>query len=273
MHKWLEIAWEQEGAGVEEIGGPQANKSIVAYFHRIGRPEIVSDEVPWCAAFDFDCLQKAGIDLSPVSKADRLLAISALKIGTRIAEPRVGCNCVMKLEGGHHVGFVTKWTATTITLLGGNQANKVCERTFKRTADMVFMWPGSVTQADVDDVSRIAKAAKQVQADTIKTPAAQVIGNGVPAAHVDPSSLPSHEVMAKSATALQHSFDIAIQFAAFCGQRLPWIAAILGAYWLARIAWNSRLIRQWRHEDAATGKAPITADYPAADANDLLEAA
>lgn len=33
--KWLDIAWEQEGAGVEEIGGPQASKSVIAYFHSI----------------------------------------------------------------------------------------------------------------------------------------------------------------------------------------------------------------------------------------------
>ncbi|MCS0458799.1 MULTISPECIES: hypothetical protein [Rhizobium] len=35
-------------------------------------------------------------------------------------------------KGNGHVGFVVAWTSTTVTLLGGNQGNTVCERTFPR---------------------------------------------------------------------------------------------------------------------------------------------
>lgn len=146
--RWLEIAWEQEGADVREIGGPRAHESILGYFRAINRPDITSDEVPWCAAAYFWCLQQAGISIDAVSSTKRLLAVSALKVGTRIAEPRVGCGVVMKRYNkdgtlaGHHVGFATAWTARTIFILGGNQADSFCEKEFKRTADMIFMWPG-----------------------------------------------------------------------------------------------------------------------------------
>ncbi|OWV86758.1 hypothetical protein ATY79_08000 [Rhizobium sp. R693] len=32
--------------------------------------------------------------------------------------------------GNGHVGFVVSWTNTAVTLLGGNQGNTICERTF-----------------------------------------------------------------------------------------------------------------------------------------------
>ena len=87
--RWLEIAWEQEGAGVAEIGGPAANKSIVAYFHDIGRPDVTSDEIAWCAAFYFWCLQKAGIDLSPIV----LLLLLQLLQRERLRVDQVGDGC------------------------------------------------------------------------------------------------------------------------------------------------------------------------------------
>jgi len=261
MPAWLDIAWQQEGAGVEEIGGPQANASIIGYFRDIGRPDATSDEIAWCAAFYFWCLFKAGADLSPIKPADRLLAASAKKFGTRISEPRLGCGCIMPRVGGNHVFFVTKWTPTLITGVGGNQANKVCEETFKRTDEMVFMWPEIVTQKQVDQASDIAGTAKAIIADTAKT------GTTNSASHVLPSlpdTLPPHDVIAHSANAMQQSIQTGIDFAMFSYSKLPWVVGALSIYWVARIAWNSNWIRKWRHEDAATGVQPLPATEGAA---------
>lgn len=260
--KWLEIAWEQEGAGVDEIGGPAANTSIVAYFHDINRPDITSDEVPWCAAFYFWCLWKSGADLSSIPAAERLLAYSATKFGTRISAPRVGCGCIMKRPGGHHVFFVTKWTATTITGVGGNQANKVCETTFKRTPDMIFMWPEVVTQKQTDRASEIAGTAKAIQADTAKTGLSNTVNQVLPAL---PEKLPAPDALATSARSLKSTLETGFDFMTFGYSKLWFVVAALSVYWVLRIAWNSNWIRKWRHEDAATGVQPLPSTPAAAE--------
>lgn len=261
--RWLEIAWEQEGAGVAEIGGPRASASVIAYFHQINRPDITSDEVPWCAAFYFWCLMKAGIDVSGIPEAERLLAWSATKLGQRISEPRVGCGCVMRRVGGHHVGFVAKWTATTVTLLGGNQADSVCERTFKRTPDMIFMWPEPATPKTLEAAgSRIVASAAKVRVDAAKATTAQVVpappafepSTLVGSAPAPADALPPPDVIVHHATSLQGWVETAMQFSTFVAGKWTWVMGAVAVYYVARIAWNSSLIRRFRAEDAATGK-------------------
>jgi uncharacterized protein (TIGR02594 family) len=256
--RWLEIAWEQDGAGIAEIGGPQANASIVAYFREINRPDITSDEVPWCAAAYFWCLQRAGISIDHVPKQDRLLAVSAKKVGTRIAEPRVGCGVVMKRPGGHHVGFVTAWTARTIFILGGNQADSFCEKEFKRTSDMVFMWPEPPkTAAEVAAAgSRIADAAGDVRKDAAKVGGTQGLENMLPA---PPKELPGVDAIAQHAGSFKTTVMGVQDFVLFVWGKAWWIAAALAIYWLVRMAWNAGWIRWWRAEDHNSGKAPVAA--------------
>lgn len=295
MTPWMEIAWQQEGAGVAEIGGPQAHKSIVAYFHEIQRPDITSDEVPWCAAFYFWCLNKAGISVDHIPKELRLLAYTGVKLGKRISEPRVGCGCIMKRPGGHHIGFVTKWTATTITLLGGNQANSVCERTFKRTPEMIFMWPDVVTPKDLDAAgSRISAGAKRVGKDTVKGGATQIAPpppafdiQPPPAPPIEtlplppatssslplPHDLPPPDAILGKASLLQSSVEQAMAFSTFLHGRWPWVMLAVAAYYGARAIWTSSLIRKWRAEDASTGKTvapPTSAPDTELDGDEVL---
>lgn len=251
---WLDIAWEQESAGVVEVSGAKANPTIIDYFAGVDRPDIKSDEIAWCAAFYFWCLKQSGADLSPIPAAERLLAYSATKFGTKISQPRVGCGCVMKRTGGHHVFFVTKWTATTVTGVGGNQSNKVCEATFHRTADMVFVWPEVVTQKQVDQASEIAATAKAIQADTAKTGVANTAQQMLPAL---PDTLPAPDAMAHSANALKSTIETGIDFTTFAYSKVWWVVAALSVYWILRIAWNSNWIRKWRHADAAEGVQPL----------------
>jgi uncharacterized protein (TIGR02594 family) len=267
MTKWLEIAWQQEGAGVAEIGGPKANATIVGYFHGIGRIDVTSDEVHWCAAAYFWCLHQAGVSIAHIPNEDRLLAISGLKVGTRIDAPRVGCGCVMKRKGGHHVGFVTKWTATTVTLLGGNQSDQFCEATFKRTDDMVFMWPDTVVAKDVAEKSRIARASVRQQKDMGKAGTTQVlpsppVPSSPPAPITDLNApgiegfppFPGPQEIPGQLSAAQQSIETAISFAQFVGAKWPWVMAAIAIYYGARVAWDAWQIRQWRISDAATGK-------------------
>ncbi len=253
--RWLEIAWEQDGAGVAEIGGPRANASIIGYFHGIGRTDVTSDEIYWCMAAYAWCLQKSGVSIDHIPKKDRLLAVSALKIGTRIAEPRVGCGVVMKRYNkdgslaGHHVGFVTAWTARTIFILGGNQVDSFCEKEFKRTADMIFMWPEPAkTAKEVEaEGSRIAAAARQQRGDTVKT----TVPNAVPPPPAP--DMPAPEVLTAKFGAWQSVVESGISFLQFLSHRWPWAMFFVSLYFAARLLWNSHLIRKWRAEMTNTG--------------------
>lgn len=263
---WLEEAWEQDGLDTLEVKGRDANTNILKYFSQIGRPDITSDEIAWCAAFYFWCLWKAGIDLSDVPLEKRLLAVSALLVGTRLAEPRVGAGCVLpryehgKLVG-HHVGFVIAWTEKTIELLGGNQANQVCCREFKRTKEMKFIWPEppktpkEVAQAG----SRTVAAANRQIADGTKTGAVNVAGGVLPAPAAAPPSLPAPEMLMGKATAWQGMASTFESLAMFTWSKWPWILAAFSIYWVARMGWDALQIRWFRTQDANTGKAPVIA--------------
>jgi uncharacterized protein (TIGR02594 family) len=275
--KHLEIAWSQDG--VAEVRGPGSSKSVLNYFRENGRAEVMSDEVPWCAAFYFWCLDKAGIDISSIAKEDRLLAFSATRLGTRLKEPRVGCGVVMKRYNpdgtlaGHHVGFVTAWTERTIFILGGNQANAVNEMERKRTDDMIFMWP--VPPAKPSEVaaagSRTAKTAGRQQADAAKSTAAQSSNLAVPEPPaVDASTFPAPDVLTAKTSALQNAVSGFESFALFAWGKWPWIAGAVAFYYLARMAWDAGLIRFWRTEDHNTGKA-VAAPPAAAPAAELEE--
>lgn len=265
---WLEIAWEQEGQGIEEIGGKAAHASILMYFRENGRAEVTSDEVPWCAAAYFWCLQKAGVDVSSIEPKDRLLAVSAARLGQRLPGPRVGCARVSKRFDrsgkvvGHHVAFVTGWTATRVKLLGGNQSNKFCEDEFKRSASDVYIWPPApVSVKEVAAVSRIADAAGDVRKDVAKTGATQTVGNAMPA---PPDQLPGVEALANHAGAFKSTVLSLQDFALFSWGKVWWIAAALALFWLVRMAWNAGWIRWWRTEDHNSGKSVIAEAPPAA---------
>jgi uncharacterized protein (TIGR02594 family) len=275
--KWMDIAWQQEGADIREIGGRAANGSILEYFRANGRAEVTSDEVPWCAAAYFYCLRFAGINVDAFVKGeDILLAWSATKVGTRLTEPRVGCGCVMTRRDasgkvvGHHVGFVVSWTKTTLKLLGGNQANSFNVSEFKRRSDMIFMWPEPPATVDqVAETSRIADAAGDVRKDAAKVGGTQGLENAVPA---PPQQLPGVETIAEHAGSFKSTVLGLQDFLLFAWGKAWWIAAALAVYWLIRMAWNAGWIRWWRTEDynVGNGKAPATAPPPASP--DLEEA-
>lgn len=111
--------------GTKEVVGKKHNATVVAYFRDAGHPEIVDDETAWCAAFVGAMLARAG-----VKPTGSLAARSYLKWGTPVglAEAKPGDIVVFQRGSSSwqgHVGFYVKHDATTISVLGGNQANQV----------------------------------------------------------------------------------------------------------------------------------------------------
>lgn len=126
--------------GEKEVKGKLSNDLILDLYKDAGHPEVKNDEVPWCAAFVGACLRRAN-----KPSTGTLLALDYTKYGKSLGKkPQVGCIGVMKRgnsgwEG--HVGFVTKFDATSVWMLGGNQNDSVSVAKFPRNKFVAFVLP------------------------------------------------------------------------------------------------------------------------------------
>lgn len=134
---WMELAWAELGEA--EVKGALSNPRIRAMFADAGHPEVISDEVPWCAAFVGAVLKRAG--LQPTGS---LAARSYLAWGEAIDGPRDGAVVVLKRTADPamgHVGFCAGATAERVTVLGGNQGDRVSAQDFPRADVIGYRWP------------------------------------------------------------------------------------------------------------------------------------
>jgi uncharacterized protein (TIGR02594 family) len=112
------------------------------------------DETPWCGCFVNWCLIKAGLP-----RGHGALARKWLTYGTEepINQPRVGAITVVHKEPtkaignmtltGFHVGFYVGGPPSAPTLLGGNQGDRVCRKSFAGWKVRGYRWPVEPQQA------------------------------------------------------------------------------------------------------------------------------
>jgi uncharacterized protein (TIGR02594 family) len=132
---WVTQAKAQEKIPVEEIPGAASNPEVEKYYTAtpLGKQ---TDDVAWCAAFVSWCIKQSGGSSKHVNFSAR--AADWLSNGDQLAGPEYGAIAVTKRmapKSSGHVGFVTAWDATKVTLLAGNQKNEngrdaVCEKQF-----------------------------------------------------------------------------------------------------------------------------------------------
>ncbi len=135
LYKWLDIAMKEQGQ--KEVKGKNFNPRIVEY-HSVTTLKATSDEVPWCSSFVSWCLEKAGV------KSTRSAAAKSYETwGDPLEKPIEGCIVVLTRGNGdeRHVGFFVGENSTMITLLGGNQADKVGVDWFLKTRVLAYRWP------------------------------------------------------------------------------------------------------------------------------------
>jgi len=279
--RWMEIAWAD--AGVEEVSGPKANPRIIEYFRTVGRPEITSDEIAWCAAAVGYYLIKAGISIDQIPPSKRLLARSYAVIGTPLPkdQPRVGALCVLSRGSNPaygHVGFVVGWTEDTIILLGGNQRDKVCTQHFARSRIVALRWPEPPARPkDLEAAgSRTAQAAKRQQKDAAKLAGAEATNVVVPEAPASApkppeAALPEPSQVLETGSQWKSLIETAESLVLFLWAKWPWVAGAFAVYWLARMAYDAWRVRRYRTEDHNTGANVERAPAPAAEGEPELE--
>ena len=139
---WLEIA--QGELGINE----RDNKDrIREYFIETGMLEYWEYDkvVDWCSIFGNFCLMK---DFYPGTGSPA--AISFLKYGIKLDEPREGCGVVLArinpLDWRSHFGFFLDMDKVRIKLLGGNQGNSVSKAWYlkARIRKNGLRWPATL---------------------------------------------------------------------------------------------------------------------------------
>jgi uncharacterized protein (TIGR02594 family) len=145
---WLELARMEAKAGVREVLGPDHNPRIIEYGTAVDL--IVStDEVPWCSDFINWLFMELGEERTRSARAR-----SWLRWGIPLQHAALGCVMVLKRGGGDqpgpevidapgHVGLlVDKPEPDTVTIIAGNQGNRVCEQQFHVERILGMRWPG-----------------------------------------------------------------------------------------------------------------------------------
>ena len=134
-------------AGVAEVKGAKHNPRIVGWLTRVGA-WADKDEVPWCSAFVDEIAHRGGCCTSNSLRARSWLAVGE---GVVAAKAQPGMDIVIFNRGGPHdasiidaPGHVAFFVAhersheadapgqlpDLMTVLGGNQGDKVCEAVY-----------------------------------------------------------------------------------------------------------------------------------------------
>jgi uncharacterized protein (TIGR02594 family) len=154
---WLSVATDEDGN--EELAGhEQNNPRILEYLGTV--PALMKaktgvkgifagqvDETAWCACFVNWCLSQAGARPYPTA-----MAADWLKYGRALDVPVPGAITVVYKKpktradkktttSGYHVAFYVSGANGNLTLFGGNQGNKVCEKNFSGWALKGYRWP------------------------------------------------------------------------------------------------------------------------------------
>ncbi|GAG37317.1 unnamed protein product [marine sediment metagenome] len=116
--------------GTREIAGKKHNPTIVTMLRHVGI-RWGGDETPWCAAFVNWVLNDAGVDGTSSAMAR---SFSRWGDSVPLAKALPGDVAVLwrkdpKSSSGH-VGFIQSVTDRHVTLLGGNQGNRVSSKRY-----------------------------------------------------------------------------------------------------------------------------------------------
>jgi len=153
---WLGVATNEDGQA--ELPGTDANNPrILEYLRTVPglmtakvSPGIMAaqvDETAWCACFVNWCLIQAGFAPYP-----RAMAKDWENYGRALDAPVPGAITVVykkpktsvdkkTTRSGYHVAFYVTGSASTLTLFGGNQRDKVCEKNFAGWEVRGYRWP------------------------------------------------------------------------------------------------------------------------------------
>jgi uncharacterized protein (TIGR02594 family) len=125
--------------GQKENKAPGAHNARIVEYHGSTKGNFKDDETAWCSSFVNWVMEQAG----PGHKGtDSARALSWKNYGTKSEGPVVGAIAVIDYGNGKgHVGFVVGRDGDNVVVLGGNQRDSVCYRTFPAKAIAEYRLP------------------------------------------------------------------------------------------------------------------------------------
>jgi len=138
--EWYRLARREMADGIVEFGEPGEHNPRILDYHATVPDAFQTNEIAWCSSFVNWCMEQSGI-----TGTDSAAARSWERWGKKLAEPKVGAVVVFwretKASGLGHVGFYVKETATQISVLGGNQGNRVSIEPYPKARLLGYRWP------------------------------------------------------------------------------------------------------------------------------------
>lgn len=131
----IDIARAELALGIAEVPGTADNPRIRLY-HSTTQGGADHDETAWCSSFANYCVEQAGF-VGTKSKWARswhdsdwghAVANADAKDGDVVVFSRVGGG-----QNGGHVGFYISQDATGVSVLGGNQSNRICIQRYPKS--------------------------------------------------------------------------------------------------------------------------------------------
>ncbi len=136
---WYRVAKREMDDGIVEFPGQSHNPRILEY-HASVVGGFDENEIPWCSSFVNWCMEQ-----SELKGTDSASARSWERWGKSLANPELGAVAVFwresKTSGKGHVGFYVKETSTHVSVLGGNQGNRVTVDPYPKARLLGYRWP------------------------------------------------------------------------------------------------------------------------------------
>lgn len=134
VNPWFDIVKAE--MGVSENSTPGKDNARIIEYHATTTLKAKHDEVPWCSSFVNWVMVQAGY-----KGTDNALAKSWATWGVPVTTPVIGDIVVIKRKSkssdsatgsstGYHVAFFIAKSSSSITLIGGNQGDKVKRSNF-----------------------------------------------------------------------------------------------------------------------------------------------
>lgn len=138
--KWYRLARREMADGIVEYGDPGEHNPRIIEYHATVPAAFLENEIPWCSSFVNWCMEQSGIP-----GTDSAVARSWERWGKRLTEPKVGAVAVFwretKASGLGHVGFYVEQSATQVSVLGGNQGNRISIDKYPQARLLGYRWP------------------------------------------------------------------------------------------------------------------------------------
>lgn len=139
---WMEHAFRE--LGTREVAGTRDSRRIQEYLATVNLGAS-HDETPWCSAFANWCMQQA--DIQGTGRANARSWLSWGNANACLSRPCFGAVTILwrgQRHGwrGHVAFYVGDWQGQ-ISLLGGNQGNRVSIREYDAGRVLGYRWPAS----------------------------------------------------------------------------------------------------------------------------------